>query len=190
MNQQQSHKQPIPSAARGHAHAAGGKEHLGYGRQAPRALSHSPGRMGKTRAIISAEQAEQIYQLGKSSVCCADSFIAGNANAVAAKFCISSKAVRDIWKRRTWTEATQHLWMKGEAPVLRSRRRMMLYAAAYTCRPASYIIDSESQATSSSSSSDHEDFYCTLNDWQWECGTAPLALGEDPFAGDKWMDQV
>eukprot|EP00292_Cryptomonas_paramecium_P013682 CAMPEP_0113664654 /NCGR_PEP_ID=MMETSP0038_2-20120614/1859_1 /TAXON_ID=2898 /ORGANISM="Cryptomonas paramecium" /LENGTH=223 /DNA_ID=CAMNT_0000579899 /DNA_START=11 /DNA_END=682 /DNA_ORIENTATION=+ /assembly_acc=CAM_ASM_000170 len=103
-------------------HVSGVQEH-----NSPTA-SQSNGRPGQPRAVLSKEQAIQIYLYRKASSASLDPYLLGNAAAVATIFRISPKTVRDIWNRRTWTEETQHLWTEGEQPVLRSKRRMMKYS--------------------------------------------------------------
>ena len=57
----------------------------------------------KPRAILSAEKAVEIF---RRSLLCDGSF---NATSVARDYGISEKAVRDIWKARTWSDETRHL---------------------------------------------------------------------------------
>ena len=56
----------------------------------------------KTRAKLSEAQAIAIFQIKKSSP-------SPSAAETAKLFCISEKAVRDIWSGRTWTKETWHL---------------------------------------------------------------------------------
>ena len=34
----------------------------------------------------------------------------GKSSAIAVRYGVSSRAIRDIWNRKTWSYATQHLW--------------------------------------------------------------------------------
>ena len=78
----------------------------------------------KKRAILTAEQAMQIYKYEKH---CSQRFyicspFSGNAIAVAKKYCISPKTVRDIWHRRTWTKETRHLWASTDEKKIRRKK--------------------------------------------------------------------
>eukprot|EP00292_Cryptomonas_paramecium_P013081 CAMPEP_0113679480 /NCGR_PEP_ID=MMETSP0038_2-20120614/10668_1 /TAXON_ID=2898 /ORGANISM="Cryptomonas paramecium" /LENGTH=224 /DNA_ID=CAMNT_0000597517 /DNA_START=60 /DNA_END=734 /DNA_ORIENTATION=- /assembly_acc=CAM_ASM_000170 len=124
------------------------------------ASAQNNGRPGQPRALLSGEQAAQIYMYRKSTTFSVDPRLSGNANAVAAKYGISSKTVRDIWNRRTWAEETQHLWNAGDKPVIRSRRRMMMFLQSYATstsvsspQPLAWITYHESSASSSCSNS-------------------------------------
>ena len=37
-----------------------------------------------------------------------------DASRLAAKFGVTAKAIRDIWRRRTWKRTTAHLWVRQE----------------------------------------------------------------------------
>jgi len=166
------------------------------------------GRPGESRAILTAVQAVQIYMLKKSDFP-ETSYLSGNANAVAAKYHVSHKTVRDIWNRRTWTEETNHLWKAGEGPIIRSRRRQDKYGgrhSQWSCTDSpNGVVASRSRESPSSSchspSADEEqgaeatqqpcrtstDSVVTMScdNWQWECGQPPLLFSQDdPFALD------
>ena len=36
----------------------------------------------------------------------------GESSSVAAAYGVSSRAIRDIWNRQTWTVTTRHLWLQ------------------------------------------------------------------------------
>jgi hypothetical protein len=52
-----------------------------------------------------------------------DPLLSGQSAAVAKKFNVSPKAIRDIWNRRTWTQETHHLWTEDEHPIIRLERK-------------------------------------------------------------------
>ena len=62
----------------------------------------------KTRAILTAEQAIKIFKIKLSNQTATKSQILSPCN-VARLFGVSEKAVRDIWKGRTWLRETMHL---------------------------------------------------------------------------------
>ena len=64
--------------------------------------SHTGGEAAKPRAILTSKQAVAIFQQKLSSV----KGTAPCAAAVARVYGVSEKAVRDIWKGRTWSDAT------------------------------------------------------------------------------------
>ena len=39
-----------------------------------------------------------------------ESLMRGKSGPVAAQYGVSSRAIRDIWNRKTWADATEHLW--------------------------------------------------------------------------------
>ena len=66
----------------------------------------------KTRAVLTAEQAAQIFQIklsGQHGVAAKRSQGPHCARIVARLFGVSDKAVRDIWNGRTWLRETMHL---------------------------------------------------------------------------------
>jgi hypothetical protein len=81
-------------------------------------LKHHP------RAVLTATQAIEIYSYRKTKSNChkKDPLLTGRSAAVAKKFNVSPKAIRDIWNRRTWTQETQHLWTDDEHPMIRQER--------------------------------------------------------------------
>ena len=80
------------------------------------------------RAILTGEQAIEIYQYQRTRPMRFkfDATLTGKASAVAEKYHISPKTVRDIWNRRTWTTETQHLWSTDEIPKIRKDNRSKL----------------------------------------------------------------
>ena len=76
------------------------------------------------RAILTETQAIEIYTYRKmnNNSPKTDTRLSGRSAAVAEKFNVSPKAVRDIWNRRTWTQETQHLWTEDERPIIRTER--------------------------------------------------------------------
>ena len=63
---------------------------------------------GKTRAILTAEQAIKIFQIKLSNLNATKSQRI-SPSSVARAFGVSEKAIRDIWKGRTWLRETIHL---------------------------------------------------------------------------------
>jgi hypothetical protein len=67
----------------------------------------------KTRAILTDEQAIRIYQIKldsqTASISVEDRTLNFRAGVVARAFGVSDKAIRDIWKGRTWLRETMHL---------------------------------------------------------------------------------
>ena len=76
------------------------------------------------RAVLTATQAIEIYSYRKvkSNGQKTDSLLSGRSAAVAKKFNVSPKAIRDIWNRRTWSQETKHLWTDDERPMIRQER--------------------------------------------------------------------
>ena len=76
------------------------------------------------RAVLTEQEAAEIYQYRKVKKTHRSGeeadILHGKSAAVAAKYNISPKAVRDIWNRRTWTQVTRHLWTCDEKPMVRS----------------------------------------------------------------------
>ena len=77
------------------------------------------------RALLTEQQAIEIYQYRKAAAAHRPAghtaHLIGRSSAVAMKYNISPKAVRDIWNRRTWTQETRHLWTDDEEPMLRTK---------------------------------------------------------------------
>mmetsp|Transcript_58672 Transcript_58672/g.155161 ORF Transcript_58672/g.155161 Transcript_58672/m.155161 type:complete len:157 (+) Transcript_58672:92-562(+) len=69
------------------------------------------------RVVLTADDAAAIFQMRPSS----DVVKSQNqsASAVARKYGVSSKTIRDIWQARSWSRATLHLDSSRPAPVKR-----------------------------------------------------------------------
>mmetsp|Transcript_17164 Transcript_17164/g.47156 ORF Transcript_17164/g.47156 Transcript_17164/m.47156 type:complete len:228 (-) Transcript_17164:230-913(-) len=104
---------------------------------------HYNGRPGQQRRILTRNQAIAIYAQRNSA----------RASTVAAALHVNAKTVRDIWNRRTWAEETQHLWEKGEQPVMRSRRRMARFGRSGSAWSAGALSGHETERSCSSGSS-------------------------------------
>ena len=79
------------------------------------------------RALLTKQQATEIYMIGKLVRHQGSDPMQGSRSAQIAKtYGVSSKAIRDIWNRRTWQNETRHLWDKHEQPVIRYRRPVLL----------------------------------------------------------------
>ena len=51
--------------------------------------------------------------------------IRGESSRLCTRYGVSSKTIRDIWNRRSWTTATTHLWMREEsAPPMNSTQKV------------------------------------------------------------------
>ena len=75
------------------------------------------------RSLLSEKDAIEIYQYRKAAVnssAMRDACLHGKSSAVAEKYKISPKTVRDIWNRRTWIQETRHLWSEDEKPMIRT----------------------------------------------------------------------
>jgi hypothetical protein len=87
--------------------------------------SLSGGSRNYPRAVLTTIQAIEIYSYRKNKAnrsTKADPLLSGRSVAVAKKFNVSPKAIRDIWNRRTWTHETKHLWTEDERPMIRTER--------------------------------------------------------------------
>eukprot|EP00292_Cryptomonas_paramecium_P020204 CAMPEP_0113676964 /NCGR_PEP_ID=MMETSP0038_2-20120614/8973_1 /TAXON_ID=2898 /ORGANISM="Cryptomonas paramecium" /LENGTH=183 /DNA_ID=CAMNT_0000594127 /DNA_START=82 /DNA_END=633 /DNA_ORIENTATION=+ /assembly_acc=CAM_ASM_000170 len=158
--------------------------------------NHAPanynGRPGQQRRILTKEQAISIYMQRTIK--------ATRASLVAAKFQVNPKTVRDIWNRRTWAEETQHLWEEGDEPVIRSRRRLLIFGRAQSPSSSSVISAQDTEgmrtrscssvSTTCSSPCDYSETYCDnqssdvglQEEWEWECGIPPFSdAKDDPF---------
>jgi uncharacterized membrane protein YgcG len=115
----------------------------------------SGGAKNYPRAVLTETQAIEIYSYRKpkASRQMTDPILSGRSAAVAKKFNISPKAIRDIWNRRTWTQETQHLWTEDERPMIRTERWQKKLAQHLlsvvcqlpgrfisTCRPATLVL--------------------------------------------------
>ena len=77
------------------------------------------------RQQLTAEEAAEIFELRPRTSNGAQSKRGSmiNCKAIGPKFGVSPKTIRDIWRGRTWTEATKHLWTPDE------RKRIFLESA-------------------------------------------------------------
>mmetsp|Transcript_42138 Transcript_42138/g.98824 ORF Transcript_42138/g.98824 Transcript_42138/m.98824 type:complete len:527 (-) Transcript_42138:112-1692(-) len=73
----------------------------------------------KSQIVLTKEQAIEIYGLRRItpdlSVKLAE--IAGKSALVAEVYSVSPKTIRDIWNRKTWTQATRQFWTEEETSV-------------------------------------------------------------------------
>eukprot|EP00287_Rhodomonas_sp_CCMP768_P013124 CAMPEP_0196748206 /NCGR_PEP_ID=MMETSP1091-20130531/72716_1 /TAXON_ID=302021 /ORGANISM="Rhodomonas sp., Strain CCMP768" /LENGTH=220 /DNA_ID=CAMNT_0042095481 /DNA_START=10 /DNA_END=672 /DNA_ORIENTATION=+ len=76
----------------------------------------------RPRALLSSELAEKIYSQRPRGFQRQRSLSSASI-IISRVFSISPKAIRDIWNRRTWIQATKHLWDEGES--------------RYVCKPKS-----------------------------------------------------
>ena len=53
--------------------------------------------------------------------------IRGRSISIAAQFRVSSRAIRDIWNRKTWAYATQHLWHLESGSLLNTHTVSQLF---------------------------------------------------------------
>ena len=82
---------------------------------------HDPMSPQRSRGIINHELAVEIYQCKLSlAITSSDALVRnqhgcskmrGESVKIARKLRISVKAVRDIWKHKTWVNATRHMWL-------------------------------------------------------------------------------
>ena len=88
-------------------------------------FSTSTNTRSRPRALLTEQEAVEIYQFRKAAAAHRaaghTAHLIGRSSAVAMKYNISPKAVRDIWNRRTWTQETCHLWTDDEKPMLRTK---------------------------------------------------------------------
>jgi hypothetical protein len=82
------------------------------------------------RALLTEREAVEIYLCRKKS----SSGHKVSTNALANKYNVSPKAIRDIWNRRTWAPETRHLWTDGERPMIREKKSKTSFSPAE--RPA------------------------------------------------------
>jgi hypothetical protein len=66
------------------------------------------------RSVLTKEEAVRIFQLRQVPSGCDPARVI-KASAVAKKYNVSPKTVRDIWNRRTWTVETRHLWTSDQS---------------------------------------------------------------------------
>jgi hypothetical protein len=107
----------------------------------------------RPRAILTEAEAVEIYQCQRTKPMRFrfDPALTGKTSAVAKKYNVSPKAVRDIWNRRTWTMETQHLWSDFDKPMVRGSK---LNDGRFG-NPQSRSSSSDSTSNTTSDSSDH-----------------------------------
>ena len=69
------------------------------------------------RQQLTAEEAAEIYLMRPKVVGKGDRPKRGSmikCKSIAPKYGVSAKTIRDIWRGRTWIEATRHLWTREE----------------------------------------------------------------------------
>ena len=68
------------------------------------------------RQQLTAEEAAEIYEM-RPKIKDGKALKRGSmlkCKAIAPKFGVTPKTIRDIWRGRTWTQATEHLWTESE----------------------------------------------------------------------------
>lgn len=69
--------------------------------------------------MLAKEQVEAIYMIKISTIaeysrrhkhCAIDAVMRGKSGPLASKYGVSPRTIRDIWNRKTWGYATEHLW--------------------------------------------------------------------------------
>mmetsp|Transcript_53917 Transcript_53917/g.112595 ORF Transcript_53917/g.112595 Transcript_53917/m.112595 type:complete len:241 (-) Transcript_53917:7-729(-) len=87
-------------------------------------IGEDSGSQFRPRAVLSLAQVIEIYQYRKiphrDRQCCDP--LLGRSVAVAKKFNVSPKTIRDIWNRRSWAQETRHLWTSDERRMIRFRK--------------------------------------------------------------------
>ena len=85
---------------------------------------------------ITAKDARMIYKVKVNGKNCHD------AGRLALQYCITPKAVRDIWRHRTWKHATMSLWMpvEIERSVKRTSRARCCGNEATGMRPKDSLL--------------------------------------------------
>jgi hypothetical protein len=68
------------------------------------------------RSVLTIEQAREIFRIKTSH---GHASIHAASNTLALRYHVSAKAIRDIWKGRSWLEATYDLWNDSDRPARR-----------------------------------------------------------------------
>jgi hypothetical protein len=74
------------------------------------------------RALLNGQDAIDIYRHRRANLSTSAANSHGpckHTSALAFKYNVSPKTIRDIWNRRTWTKETKHLWTEDEMPMVR-----------------------------------------------------------------------
>ena len=145
----------------------------------------TPPTMAKPRARLSEAQVILIFQAKDSSPT--------TATDIAKVYGVSEKAIRDIWKGRTWSRETWHLDTSRPLPLKltgrpkgsRDQRPRTKRAMGHEEPSTSVSIESCQQAAAwpISSVPHHSSLDDQLHEWDGFWGASAL---EDPFLGD-WM---
>jgi hypothetical protein len=77
------------------------------------------------RVLMTEREAVEIYLCRKSG-----SGHKVSTSALAEKYNISPKAIRDIWNRRTWAPETRHLWTDDERPMIREKKSKTSFSSS------------------------------------------------------------
>jgi hypothetical protein len=162
----------------------------------------------RPRAILTAEEAAEIYQYQRTKPIRFrfDPALTGNTSAVAKKYSVSPKAVRDIWNRRTWTTETHHLWSLEERPMIRANYLQKSRLGKSLIKARSSSIDSTITTNESEpplydrcmdTSEQTRNFFCSADQgcrtasigWQ-PCSTAPQYFPSNADVGEGLSVEV
>mmetsp|Transcript_26833 Transcript_26833/g.70527 ORF Transcript_26833/g.70527 Transcript_26833/m.70527 type:complete len:201 (+) Transcript_26833:95-697(+) len=149
------------------------------------------GRPGKCRTVLTSEQAVEIYSYGRQSAKRSHPHLYRNSTAVALRFNVSPKTVRDIWNRQAWAKATIEFWNKGDHAVKRPPRPKKFpdlskssWHFLHTPRSSMPKTQSVPLCIPSMPSRIDDDGIAFQNErfWTWECRLPPLDCeNDDPF---------
>ena len=78
--------------------------------------ANQKGKFLRSRSILTKEQAREIFLFKQTQ---GDSKFQREISSLAHQYKISSKAIRDIWKGRSWLDATYDLWSTDSRPPKR-----------------------------------------------------------------------
>jgi hypothetical protein len=76
----------------------------------------SDGKTNRIRVVLTAEQAREIFRLKGNHGCAS---LHSVSTRLASQYNVSSKAIRDIWKGRSWLDSTFDLWDSVDRPPRR-----------------------------------------------------------------------
>ena len=112
-----------------------------------------------------------------------------SASSVSKKYCVSEKAVRDIWTGRTWSKETWHLDTSRSRPLKKMGRPLgRKDAKPRQPRIATRKLDSTELRITTAMASSHRDRHHEnsvdeqLHEWYLRCGVD--CDFQDPFASD------
>lgn len=120
---------------------------------------------------------------------------------IAPKYGVTPKTIRDIWRGRTWIQATQHLWTEEERAVrLKSQGTTESSDSDELAKTQDEAIQENNRETDAKCNFAPISLLArsqllapppvdqkreNTSGWAWECGSAPLGCtAEDPFHGD------